>query len=129
MAIEIYNKTTGNMQPVESWPTATRHFEITKPLRSPDETIDLGEFFIVTHVRSTAIALGPFRNVEVARLCAAIMGYLPMPWDDFPMTVCEEYREADAAQAERFKAAWAALPDEIRKWRQEVNNACAMGEL
>jgi hypothetical protein len=121
--IEIYNKQTGELETVVSWPTATPHFVITKPLLSRDPTIDTSEFFMVTHVRSTAIALGPFRDEQVARLCAAVMGYLPMPWDDFSMAVSGQYKTPDPEQNARFRAAWKAIPEEIRAWHREVSQA------
>jgi hypothetical protein len=122
--IEIYNRQTGEMQTVVSWPTATPHFVITKPL-----TETASDMFIVTHAKSTAIALGPFYDIQVARICAAVLGLLPMPWDDFSMAVSSQYKAPDPAQVERFKAAWESIPEEIHAWRKEVNRACMYGEL
>jgi hypothetical protein len=127
--IEIYNKITGEMQTVESWPTATAHFVITRPLPSTDPEIDTSDLFVVTHKRSTAIALGPFKDEQIARVCAAVMGSLPMPWDDFSMAVSDQYRKPDPMQAKRFGEAWKKLPPEIHKWRREVSDACMCGDL
>src|SRR5208282_2780858 len=127
--IELYNKRTGEMETVVSWPTATPHFVITKPLLSSDPDIDSSHLFIVTHTRSTAIALGPFHDDQVARKCAAVMGYLPIPWDDFSMAVSTQYKTPDPEQEKRFRTAWMSLPQEIRDWRREVNQACLYGEL
>lgn len=127
--IEIYNKHTGEMETVVSWPTATPHFVITKPLRSTDPEIDTSDYFLVTHTRSTAIALGPFHDDQVARKCAAILGYLPIPWDDFSMAVSSQYKTPDPEQAEHFKNAWQSLPKEIHAWRQEIANACLDGDV
>lgn len=127
--IEIYNKKTGEMETVISWPTATPHFVITKPLTSADSASDTSEFFMVTHARSTAIAMGPFHDEHVARICAAVLGCLPMPWDEFSMAVSAQYKVPDPTQALRLKAAWNAIPDEIRAWHKEVNRLCVYGEL
>jgi len=127
--IEIYNKATCEMLTVESWPTVTPHFVITRPLPSTDPEIDTSDLFIVTHTRSTAIALGPFTDFKIARICAAVMGSLPMPWDDFSMAVCDTYRKPDPMQAKRFGAAWKKLPPEIHAWREALNDACMCGEI
>jgi hypothetical protein len=125
--IELYNTKTGELSTVASWPTASPHFVITKPISNPD--IDTSEFFNVTHVRSTAIALGPFRDPDVARMCAVIMGSLPLPWDEFSMAVSRMYKQPDPKQMERFKEAWSKLPPEIHKWQKAVSDACLDGEL
>jgi hypothetical protein len=127
--IELYNKQTSEMQTVTSWPTATPHFVITKPMSSTDSTIDVSGLFNVTHARSTAIALGPFYDLKIARVCAAVLGLLPMPWDEFSMAVSAEYRKHDPEQAKRFRTAWTSLPKEIHAWRKTVSDACMCGEL
>jgi hypothetical protein len=113
--IELYNKITGEMETVESWPTVTPHFVITRPMRSIDPEVDLSGLVNVTHARSTAIALGPFKNLQLARYCAAVMGSLPMPWDEFSRAVSEQYPQADTKQMERFKDAWLQMPTEIHR--------------
>jgi hypothetical protein len=127
--IEIYNRATGEMVSVESWKTATPHFAITRPFPSTDPDIDVSDLFNVTHVRSTAIALGPFHDKRIASLCASIMGHLPVPWDDFTMAVSEQFSRPDPIQAARFKKAWTALPKEILAWRKSVADGCMMGDL
>ena len=127
--IELYNKQTGELETVVSWNTATPYFVITKPITSKDSDVDVSDLFNVTHRRSTAIALGPFKDEKIARICAAVFGLLPMPWDDFSMAVSSEYRKPDPEQAKRFKAAWNALPKEIQAWRKAVSEACMFGEL
>ena len=127
--IELYNKQTAEMQTVESWATATQHFVITKPMPSVNTEIDVSDLFNVTHARSTAIALGPFYNLKVARVCAAVLGMLPIPWNEFSMAVSDQYHEPDPKQATRFKTAWNALPKEIHCWRKAIADACMYGEL
>lgn len=126
--LELYNKLTGELQTVKCWPTATPHFVVTQPLLSAESEINPDELFNVTHRNSTALALGPFRNFRLALLCAAVMGYLPVPWDDFSMAVSDQYKEPDPKQAERFKSAWNALPKEIHAWRREIADRCMFGE-
>lgn len=128
MTIELYNKSTGEMQTVECWKTATPHFVVTKPIVS-DPNVDVSEFFNVTHARSTALALGPFTDKRLASLCAAILGYLPMPWDDFSMAVSQQFKTPDPEQEKRFSAAWAAIPEEIKKWRKEMADWCLYSAL
>ena len=127
--IELYNKITGEMETVEAWETATPHFVVTRPIRSTDPEIDLSDLFNVTHRRSTALALAGFHDKELASLCAAIMGYLPVPWNDFSMAVSDQFSKLDPEQAERFKKAWNALPREIHIWRKSVSDACMWGQM
>ena len=127
--IKLYNKQTGELETVVSWNTATPYFVITKPITSEDSDVDVSDLFNVTHRRSTAIALGPFKDKKVARICAAVLGLLPMPWDDFSMAVSNQYKDPDPEQEKRFKALWISLPKEIHTWRKEVSEACMMGEL
>jgi hypothetical protein len=127
--IEIYNRATGEMVSVESWKTATPHFAITRPFPSTDSNIDVSDLFNVTHVRSTAIALGPFKDKKLAALCASIMGHLPVPWQDFTMAVSDQFSKPDPAQTKRFKAAWSKLPIEILAWRKAIADGCMMGDL
>jgi hypothetical protein len=112
------------MQSVKCWKTVTPHFVVTEPLCDVDEPL-----YNVTHVRSTALALGPFRDLAVASMCAAVIGLLPMPWDDFSMAVSTQFHTPDPDMEKRFRDAWMKLPKEIHVWRKAVSNACMVGEL
>lgn len=129
VTIELYNKNTGEMEWVRCWETATPHFVITQPMVTEDPDFNLDDLYNVTHVRSTALAIGPFKSMYTASLCAAIMGYLPVPWQDFSPAVSNQFKEPDAELAARFKAAWSSLPLEIHKWIQAVAQSCALGEI
>jgi hypothetical protein len=128
MTLELYNIKTRELESVEAWPTVTPYFMVTKPMASSDPDTDTSKYFSVTHVRSTALALGPFTDKRVAELCAAVLGYLPVPWDDFTMAVSEQFSRPDPEQAKRFAAAWSAIPQEIKEWRRIMHLSCPWPE-
>lgn len=104
---------------VDCFPTCSEYFVLT---RDPRVCIPPNApAWCLTHVRSTCRLIGPFATRAEVRLMAAIFAALPVSWPEFTPKIGTngKHREKDL-----FAAEWGRLPEEIRKWRSEVNLAC-----